>query len=221
MNIWHESAINNGFNIAFFLLETCCIHVPSKVTLQDKKLILPCKISDAIEQLRQIHLLRRLLARSALHHPVRIDRREKSCKKGETNGVLCSRGPYERASDKGIKLRPRQTAWQVRHEDHQHAEKETLTSSTGKPVAETTFVQIDVKSTSKQMRKISLSSAGQPAPKAEPKHIFGKFAVKVIKKHKKTDLTSRKVKPLADTRTGTPKWIAELKEYPRSSQTRK
>ena len=66
-------------------------------------------------------------------------------------------------------------------------------------------------SISKQMKKISLSRAGKPAAKAKPKHIFGKFDVKVIKKQMKTNQTSSTGKPVANARMRTLKWIKEFK----------
>ena len=44
-SVWHEAVTNNGFNIAWILPETFCIYVPFKVILEDKKLILHCRIT--------------------------------------------------------------------------------------------------------------------------------------------------------------------------------
>ena len=43
LNICSGAVINRGFNIAWILLETCCIYVPFKVILENGKLILHCK----------------------------------------------------------------------------------------------------------------------------------------------------------------------------------
>ena len=101
------AAAHNGFNFAWILMETCCIHASFKVILGHRKLILHCRIRCRYRYDDRIISLSTFItfALHALHQPVRIDCRRKRYKTRATKSNVHCRGPYSRTSDGGTELR--------------------------------------------------------------------------------------------------------------------
>ena len=114
-----------------------------------------------------------------------------------------------------------QRAWQVRYEDHQHADERNSDGEHGETRSRNDIRQDRREEHQKADEEKFIVECGATAPKAKPKHIFGKFDTKVIKKQMKTDLTLSTEKPAADTRIRTLKWIKEFKEFTTQQSNKK
>ena len=113
------------------------------------------------------------------------------------------------------------TAWQVRHEDHQHADERNSDVEHGDTRSQNDIWQDRREEHQQADSNKFIVECGATCAEGETETHLWETRREIIKKHMKTHLTSSTGKPVADTRICTLKWVTEFKEYTTQQSTKK